>query len=266
LPTVSALAKSYLFVPATRLDRVLKALGLNADVVIVDLEDAVGDADKVGARASLGTLHLDRRVHVRVNALGTPKWRADVEACSTLDVVEALVVPMVESPEEFEQVRRVTARELPLLALVETPRGVQAVDEIAAAGFDRLLFGGADYSAALACAPSNALFAYPRARLAVASAAGGLPPPVDGPTTVFDDAHLREDLAAARALGMGGKLCIHPSQLDAVREAFAPSAAERDWAQEVVETAERHRGSVFSLNGQMIDQPIIARARSVLES
>jgi citrate lyase subunit beta/citryl-CoA lyase len=190
-----------------------------------------------------------------------------VETCSVLDVVEALVVPMVMSPEECAQVRQMMARALPVLALVETPRGVQAVDEIAVAGFDRLLFGGADYSAALGTAPSNALFAYPRTRLAVASAAAGLPAPVDGPTTNFDNsAQLREDLMAARALGMGGKLCIHPSQLSAVREVFNPDEAERAWARVVVETAERHRGSVFSLYGQMIDQPIIAHARKVLES
>ena len=253
--------------PATRPDRVVKASNLDVDVVIVDLEDGVAAADKDVARASLVEFALDRRLHVRINALGTPQWRADVEACSALAVVDAIVVPMVTSPEEFELVRQVMERPLSVLALVETPRGIQAADEIATAGFDRLLFGGVDYCNALGAPPNQELFAYPRSRLVVACAAAGLPAPVDGPTIAFDmPAQLHEDLMAARALGMGGKLCIHPVQLASVREVFTPSEADLAWASKVVALAERHAGAIFSLDGQMIDQPVIERARRVLQS
>lgn len=263
--TVSGSAQSYLFVPATRPDRVAKAAGLDVDVVIVDLEDAVSESDKDSGRVSLAALGFTRRVHVRINSLATPHWQADAELCSSLDFVDALVVSMVTSPAEFDRVRAALVRPLPLLALVETPRGIQAVDEIADAGFERLLFGGADYCAALGAAPSAELYAYPRSRLVVASAAAGLHAPVDGPTTAFNDlTQLREDLKAARGLGMGGKLCIHPSQLPIVRQVFALSEADRSWAIEVVTAAELHGGSVFSMDGQMIDEPIVERARRIL--
>ena len=206
-------------------------------------------------------------MNVRINAPATPHWQVDVEACSALDVVDALEVPTVESAAEFDRVQPALVRTLPLQAPVETPRRIQAVDEIATAGFERLLFGAADYCAAVGAPPSNDLFAYTRARPVVASAVGGLPIPVDGPTTVFDDlAQLRRDLNAARTLGMGGKLCVHSTQLSGAREAFAPSDVERAWATRLVDAAEFHRGAAFSLDGQMIDEPVVERAMRILRS
>lgn len=260
------LARSYLFVPATRPERVVKATTLDTDVVIVDLEDSVGAGEKDAARAALRQLSLSRKIHVRINSLATSEWRSDVTACSGLDFVDAIVVPMVSAPEEFLQLRAEIERSIPLVALVETPRGVQAVSEIAVAGFARLLFGSADYCAEVGASASRELFAYPRSRLVIASLAAGLPGPIDGPTTaIHDQDQLRADLRDARALGMAGKLCIHPSQLARVREVFAATEREREWAAGVVAEASRHGGSVFTFNDQMIDKPIVEQARRILE-
>ena len=253
--------------PATRPDQVAKAVALDVDVVIVDLEDAVGPGEKNKARGILSGLAPGRKIHVRINSLDTRYWELDVKSCCNLDFVDALILPKVKSSDEFGRVRSELASTLPIVALIETPQGIQAVDQIAKSGFERLMFGSADYCAAIGATPSNELFSYPRSRMVVASAAAGLPAPVDGPTTNFRDLELiREDLVAARALGMGGKLCIHPDQLPAVREVFAARENDRAWAQEVIAAAECHAGEVFSLRGQMIDEPIIERARRVLRS
>jgi citrate lyase subunit beta / citryl-CoA lyase len=263
---VSTSNQTYLLVPATRPDRVAKAVGLDVDVVIVDLEDAVGETQKSGARESLLGLEIPRRVYVRINSLRTKHWRADLDVCNALDMVEGVVLPKVESAEEYGRVRDAMARPLAVSALVETPRGIQVIDEIAESGFERLLFGGIDYSSALGVMPSNELFAYPRSRLVIASASSGLPAPVDGPTTGLKNrAQLREDLMAAGMLGMGGKLCIHPSQLADVREVFSPSDALREWARAVIAESDHHAGAVFSLRGEMIDLPVVERARRLLE-
>jgi citrate lyase subunit beta/citryl-CoA lyase len=258
-------AASYLFVPATRLDRVEKARASAAHEVIVDLEDAVAEEDKAAARESLAAIPDGRAVHVRVNARGTAHHDDDLRAAAALASLAALVVPKVESPDDIAAVRRGLPGGIAVLALVESARGVVAADAIAGAGAARIMFGIADYVADLGVQPSPDVLVYPRSRLVVASRAAGLPPPVDGPTLVTSDEGLvRADAETARALGMGGKLCIHPNQVAAVNEVFAGSAEDVAWAGAVLAAAEAHGGGAFSFDGSMVDAPVIARARRIL--
>jgi citrate lyase subunit beta/citryl-CoA lyase len=153
-----------------------------------------------------------------------------------------------------------------ILALIEAASGVRDADSIAESGASRLLFGTADYAEDLSTPASHDLYAYARARLVVASAAAGLPSPVDGPSLeVGDDEMLRADAELSRSLGMGGKLCIHPRQVPIVNSVFAASDKEEDWARAVLAGYKVNEGNVFVLDGQMIDAPLIARARRLLE-
>jgi citrate lyase subunit beta/citryl-CoA lyase len=262
-PTV---AVSYLFVPATRPDRVEKARGSAADEVVVDLEDAVAPGDKAAARGSLAHLPAGRPVHVRVNARGTVHHVADVRAVAAMGEVAAVVLPKVESADDAVAVAAALPPGTAVVALVESARGIAAAEAIAEAGVSRIMFGSADYLADIGAAPGPEVLAYPRSRLVVASRAARLPAPVDGPTLVTgDEAAVRADAVAARALGMGGKLCIHPAQLAAVNEVFRVSEDERRWARSVLAAAGAHRGGAFTFEGAMVDEPVLVRARRLLE-
>lgn len=258
-------AASYLFVPATRLDRVDTARASAAHEVIVDLEDAVAEEEKAAAREALTSVPDGRPIMVRVNARSTPSFEDDLRVTAGLAVVAAVVVPKVESPEDVAAARAALPAHVPVIALVESARGIVAAEAIAGAGTARIMFGVVDYTADLGVQPSPDVLAYPRSRLVVASRAAALPPPVDGPTLVTTDERLvRAEAGVARALGMGGKLCIHPKQVAVVNEVFASSSEDVAWAGAVLTAAEAHGGGAFSFEGSMVDAPVIARARRIL--
>lgn len=263
-----AVAASFLFVPATRPERVPKALASGAHQVIVDLEDAVAPADKAAARDALAGLAVEGRCLVRVNAQGTAHHDADLDVVAGLGWVAGVVAPKVTSPDDVARLRSRLPADVALLPLIESAAALQAVDDIARAGPDRLLFGSADYLADLGAPAGPEVLAHPRNRLVVASAAAGLPPPVDGPSLALDDpAVVAAEAATARALGLTGKLCIHPSQVGPVNDAFAPSAEEVAWARELVAAADAAgaaEGGVFVHGGTMVDAPVLRRARRIL--
>jgi citrate lyase subunit beta / citryl-CoA lyase len=256
------ISRSFLFVPATRIDRLSKAFALEADEIIVDLEDAVGHDEKADARTNLSNYEANRPVYVRINATDTEYFDDDVVFCKSVAWVKGVVLPMASSGSDVERLKSQLGSEENILALIETPRGILAAEEIALSGVSRLMFGTADYCAALATPASDELFAYPRSRLVLASALAGLPAPVDGPALDLKDTHqLAGQARSARALGMGGKLCVHPTQLQLVNEIFGPSADERAWARKILDAAPVGDGGVFAVDGEMVDAPVLARAK-----
>jgi citrate lyase beta subunit len=260
-----ATARTFLFVPATRPDRIEKALATNAEVVIVDLEDAVAPEDKASARATLAETQPSGASCVRINDFTTAYFDDDVEFLADNPWVESVVLSKVTSSDDVRHFRSVLGRDIEILALVESARGIVMADEIASAGVSRLLFGSADYSADLGATPSEELFAYPRSRLVVASVSAGLSPAVDGPTLAIRDAgKLFDEATAAHRLGMGGKLCVHPDQLSVVASIFRASLASEEWARAVLDGVEKNGEGVFVLNGEMVDAPVVARAREIL--
>ncbi|QKV72842.1 CoA ester lyase [Amycolatopsis sp. Hca4] len=247
-------ATTYLFVPGDRPDRFGKAAASGADVVILDLEDAVAPAAKDAARASVGAWLGSHRAMVRINPPGTPWFAADAELVAARGV--PVMVPKAETP-------GVLAGFGEVVALVETALGVERAGELAAVpSVTRLAFGSVDLAAELGVAPEDREpFAYPRSRLVLASAAAGLAPPVDGVTTdLHDPARLSEDVRYARRLGFGGKLCLHPRQVGPVRAGFAPTEEERAWARRVLTAG----AGVSVVDGRMVDRPVLARARRIL--
>jgi citrate lyase subunit beta/citryl-CoA lyase len=248
-------ATTFLFVPGHRPDRFGKAVASGADVVILDLEDAVAPADKDEARAAVAEWLSDGgRAMVRINAAGTPWFDADAALVVARGV--PVMVPKAENP-------GVLAGFGEVVALVETALGVERAGELAAAAsVTRLAFGSVDLAAELGVAPEDPEpFAYARSRLVVTSAAAGLAPPVDGVTTdLTDEERLAADVRYARRMGFAGKLCVHPKQIEPVRAGFAPTEAELDWARRVVTAGD----SVSTVDGKMVDKPVLARARRIL--
>jgi citrate lyase subunit beta/citryl-CoA lyase len=281
---IARVARSMLFVPATSERKIDKAFSSAADAVIVDFEDAVAISEKPAARRLLpGIVGVPRPLPcwVRINAMSTTFCLQDVLA-TTIPGVAGIILPKVESPEDIRVIdwlmsQLETGAGLPigsvgLMAIVETARGLVAVDAIAAAAprLSRLFFGAVDLAADMTIDIDDAAGATAQARFAIsrASRAAGLQPPLD---TAFTDIPAVDELRAtatrARALGFGGKSCIHPAQIEVVNEVFTASSAELAWARRVIDAfadAEKQGLAALRLDGEMIDYPVVERARRLL--
>ncbi len=262
---------TYLFVPGNRPERFAKALASGADRVILDLEDAVALADKAQACtaiadwvSSLASQEADRLL-VRINDVTSPCHLDDVLWLKRTGI-RCAMLSKCEHPEQVAQVLAHMPAGSGVLPLIETVRGVLAANVIAQADrVDRLAFGSLDYLLDLDLpGPGFALDAAALA-IAMASRAANLPPPVAGVTPELDVAQVQSELAHARALGYGAKMCIHPMQVAVVREAFLPDAQSLAWAQRVLTQWQQSNGAgVIQVDGQMVDKPVLLRAERIL--
>ena len=254
--------RTLLFVPGDRPDRFVSAATSGADLVIVDLEDAVAADAKDRARDAVADwLGQGNRVAVRVGAPSSADHEVDLRVVGRL--AAWIVVPKAEDPRDLDRIRA-TYPNARLLALVESARGIRNADALASSA-DRLALGNADLAADLGVAHDDeTALLLARSTLVVASAAAGRPAPVDGVTVrITDDAATRRDSEHAVRLGFGGRLCLHPRQVPIVREAFRPTADELAWAREIIDGAV---DGVSKVGDLMVDAPLIARARAILAS
>lgn len=257
--------RAWLFVPGDRPDRFAKATASGADQVILDLEDAVTTERKDIARAAVAE-HLTggARCWVRINAAGTP-WHADDLAALQHLAPAGLVVPKAESADSMSEIAHQLQAGVGLVALVESAVGLEAVGAVAAhPRVDRLAFGSVDFALDIGADHVPEALLYARSRLVVASRAAGITAPLDGVTVTLDAEATRADARLARSLGMGGKLCIHPSQVEPIRTAFLPSAAELAEARRVVEAADATTHGAVAVDGRLVDKPVVERARRLL--
>jgi len=261
--------RSYLFVPATRSDRIAKALASGADAVIVDLEDAVAPADKTLAREALAGWFAaappDAAIYVRTNAADTRWFADDLALCRTAGKkLAGIVLPKAERIEQLARAAAVA----PVLPLIETAQGFAHLHKLAyASRVQRLLFGSIDFRVDLGIGDEREGLLYFRSELVLQSRLAELPPPVDGVTTTFDDpAPLENDTRYIKALGFGAKLCIHPKQIETVHRVFAPTQEEIAWARRVLQAAEAAQGAAVALDGRMIDRPVILSAQRIIDS
>jgi citrate lyase subunit beta/citryl-CoA lyase len=286
--------RSFLFVPANVPRRVEKSLTLEADAVILDLEDSVAPSDKAPSReAVVQALARPWRalVYVRVNAPSTQYCYADLVA-TVQKGIDGVVVPKIESAADLhaidwllaalERERGIAEGALDLMPQIETAAGVQRVDRILQARnlrsyrgpwrVKRVCFGAADYGNDLRLAPTldEPELADARARIVLASRAAGVEAPIDSPWF-----HFKEAAAFARALersrrgGFQGRCCVHPDQIGPVNDAYRPSEAELAAAERIVTAfaeAEKRGAAAIQVDGQMIDYPVAHRAQALLDA
>lgn len=268
---VNRRVRSALFVPGSRPERFEKALGTGADRIIIDFEDAVEESLKAHARENLRTFmssHPAAQVAVRVNAVGHIEHSADVACCADLAGVVALMLPKAEGRGQVEQV---AACGKPVWPLIESVAGALSVASIAAAkGVERLTFGaldlGLDIGAKAGSPAAGKIMDQLRYSLLFESVKHGLDKPLD---TVFADIANLDGLRAmasfGRDLGLGGMLCIHPSQVAIANDGYSPTVEEIAWAMRVVEAAKRDPSGAFRLDGKMVDAPVVKQAYRVIE-
>jgi malyl-CoA/(S)-citramalyl-CoA lyase len=277
--------RSYLAVPATSERFLAKATQSAADAVFIDLEDAVVAEAKVEARArALAAIDgLDwgkRLVCVRVNGLDTPWGREDVREMARSRRLDRILLAKCESVNHVHVAANILRaaegdalpeRPMMLEALIESPRAVVNVEAIAGASdmLAALVFGAGDYQVdlgTLGAPPPH--WDYALARIANAARAFGLAP-IDAPFIQIADVDgLQRAARLAASLGYEGKMCIHPSQLEAVNAAFSPDAAQVEWARAALEAmaagAREGRGAVRGPKGEMLDLMHEKMARRIL--
>lgn len=263
--------RSCLFTPADRPERFEKALATGADLVVLDLEDAVLPEAKEVARENVRSfLRAGGRAGVRVNGVGTPWHESDMSLLREGGLCAAML-PKAENAADLARFAAAAPVGCAVIALVESALGIWTARELAAvAGVTQLAFGSVDFQLDAGipdAAEDDAPLLYARSRLVLASAIAGIAAPIDGVTVALDDTDvLRRDVARARQLGFGGKLCIHPKQIAPVHEGFAPSAEELAQARAIVAAAEASGAEgAIRLNGKLIDRPVVMRARRLLE-
>lgn len=259
--------QSLLFVPGSRPDRFAKALASGADLVCIDLEDAVGPADKDAARAAALAAIGDVRIGIRINGMRTRQGLADLVALADAPARPAFVmVPMVEAVAEVEIVHAVLGGDVALLPLIETVRGLRAADAIAAArGIGGVMFGGADFSAELGVEMSWDALHAARAQIVMACAAARVPS-VDVPWLGLDDLDgLAADVARVAALGFTAKSLVHPKHVAVVHHVMRPSPAAIAEAHEAEAAYAAAGESAVRFGGKMLEAPVMARYRRILD-
>ncbi len=277
--------RTALFVPGNRPDRVDKAVNTAADVIIIDLEDAVPLNQKEATRplvAEKVRQHKDRKIIVRINALNTELACGDL-AEVVVEGLTGIMVPKLETPAdvqemntllfEAEEKKGIPRGSIAVIALIESALAVKNAYQIASEKTDpdrlfTLAFGAADFALDMGfeLTKTGEELTYPRARIAVACRAAGLDPPIDTPFMIDlkDMKALEDDTKRACQLGFQGKLCIHPNQLDICNRLFSPTEEEIEFAQKVIaafEEAEASGVAVIQLDGKFIDYPVVARSR-----
>ncbi|UXJ50174.1 HpcH/HpaI aldolase/citrate lyase family protein [Pseudomonas citronellolis] len=256
--------RSYLFVPGDRPERFSKALAAKADVVILDLEDAVATSNKPLAREHVRkAVEEGAQVMLRINGFGSPEFADDLALLRGLPI-RGVMLPKAETIEPMVELRTVTSA--PIIPLIESALGLWQVLTVARApGVERLAFGSIDFQVDVGCDGSDEALLHARSQIVLVSRVAGLQAPVDGVSVALDDeALIAVESRRSRSLGFAGKLCIHPKQVPVVNQAFSPSTKELDWARRVIAATEQSGGAAVSVDGAMVDLPVLMKAQNLL--
>lgn len=278
--------RSMLFLPGNTPNIIINGDALGADCIILDLEDAVSPDQKDAARflvrnAIMQMSFVGCEIVVRINSIDTDFWRADIDAIvptypnyiMPTKVSSASVVHEVDSYiSEVEEKHDITNGTIKLIPLIETALGVENAFEIATASkrVEALFLGGEDLTADLRCKRTKEghEIEYARTRIVCAARAAGVDC-FDTPfTDVHDDEGIEVDARYAKSLGFSGKASISPRHVRVINTVFSPTAAEVAYANlvlEAIEEAKAQGRGAISLNGKMIDAPIVERAKQTLE-
>ncbi|WP_420175086.1 HpcH/HpaI aldolase/citrate lyase family protein [Luteococcus sp. OSA5] len=255
------LARSWLLVNGLHTDR-FQHVG-EADIVVLDIEDAVAPAHKEQARQNV-VEHLssgDHHAWVRINGFGTEWWEADLKNLAELPGLDGIFLAMVEGPEHVIRTAALLPENTPIVALVETARGITHLPQIAASrNTFRLAFGLGDYRRDTGFSDDATTLAYTRSQFTIASKAAGLPGAIDGPAVGATGVALATSAGVTSQFGMTGKICLMAEQTHTVNEILSPSIDDMSWALDFLAEFNAEGGQIR--NGS--DLPRLARANKIL--
>ncbi|SFB02544.1 citrate lyase subunit beta / citryl-CoA lyase [Lentibacillus halodurans] len=280
--------RSYLFVPAKKRSMISKAVGSDADSIILDLEDALAYSEKDSGRElvkeSLKAFTDEKSIYVRINDISTSYWRKDLVA-SVEYGANGVIIPKSESEEDVRWVceeaynilkkMELNEKEIDfnVIPLLETAKGIQFAYEIANSHpfVSNLAFGSIDFSLDIGCelTASGHELLYARSRIVIASRSAEISKPID--TVYFDLDNLEglgDEAILAKRIGFGGKLIIHPKQIEHIHKVFTPQEEALREAEQIVEEfekAELQGLASISVNGKLVDYPVYKKAKEMVD-
>jgi citrate lyase subunit beta / citryl-CoA lyase len=267
-----AYGRSLLFVPGHRPERFEKAANSGADVLVLDLEDSVPALEKPAARAAIAREWPRLQssavaVVVRMNSVESEEGRRDLALLEQLESLPAVMVPKAESAQALARVHQ-QLQGVALVPIIESAAGYAALPTLAGApGVTRLAIGHIDFMAdtGFECDSEQTELAPLRFAVAMATRLNRLASAVDGVTVeIGDEERLRKDVHRALGFGFGGKLCIHPRQIDVVHQAMLPAEAQLEWARKVLAASVAAGGAAVQVDGRMVDLPVVLQAHRTL--
>ncbi len=249
---------SPIFIPANKLDWISKAFDKGADSVILDLEDSIAKKEKVSTREAL-FLHLKENKYevnliVRVNSIDEDLGIDDLERLNQPDLdIEAFMLPKIEDPQKISNLP-----EINVIALLETPRSIKNISDIASHNKVKgLALGGADLSASMGSSMDWDSLLHARSKIILESSINDLFS-IDSPFMDIENLESLElESRKARSMGFSGKAAIHPGQIEVINRSFLPSDSEVEEAKQIIKAFNNSSSAVISFEGKMIDQPII---------
>lgn len=268
--------RSLLSTPASAVEKYDKGHRASADICVVDLEDSIPPRDKEDARRRAEEFFSIQsasatRCGIRINTVASPDGLSDLLAIRQYTVKPAIVViPKAESARDIEVVEQALGETCPqteFFAVVETPRGLENVKEIATASprLRALIFGSADYSFDMGAAQSWEALFYARAQI-VNSARAAHIEVVDAPLFELSElASLRHQATLARDLGFSGKLAVHPNQIPVINEVFSPDAHTLEQARKVVAAGRDNAHRITVVDGVMMGSPFFEASQRLVE-
>ena len=264
------MTRTYLFVPATRPERISKAFSSGADAVIVDLEDSVDHGSKESARKAI--LEHDKShaqaVWLRINSADTKEYLEDIEVAKHLKNLLGVVLPKVEFSTDITKLNQTVNRKI--IAVIETAKGMLNISDIAQAkGLCSLSFGCLDLANDLGMRAgseeANLIYNRLRTDLLLHSTINNLLPPIETIYPAFNDHEGLKDFTKRwNNLGFGGMLCIHPTQVATIHETLRPSEEELNFAKQVCQYHEKSGSAAFKIDGKMVDMPVIKASKLLL--
>lgn len=261
---MNGISRSLLFVPGNRPERFEKAAASGAHEIVIDLEDAVAPAAKVEAReAAAAWLAAGQQTTIRINSAETEWFEDDVAMLSAYPTA-VVMVPKADA-DSLTQVST-TLPNRSMIALIETVCGFMDIRQLwMVAGVKRFAFGSVDFGVESGIEDTGDAMTAIRTQIVLESCYGGLEAPIDGVSVNFnDDVLMQRDATRSRQLGFGGKLCIHPKQVSVVNDAYRPTVEQVDWARRVLIANEQSQGGATTVDGKMIDKPVVMQAQKIV--
>lgn len=276
------LNRSLLFVPADQEKMLLKINHLEADVILIDLEDAVAMDDKqIGRDLIKKHIHFwNKSIFIRVNGIETDDFQEDMDLIREMSDAKSLngvMLPKSSSEHDITiltQYLDITEQQtnenygIKIIPLIESALGVEESYKIASADprVMRLAFGGIDFTSDIGAevTTKEKELLYARSKIILSSRCANIGKPIDTVYTDFkNNDGFNDSCTFAKSLGFGGKLLIHPSQIEITNTIFSPTKEDIDFAKKVMTLSVKEKGA-FQLDGKMIDKPIIEKAQRVL--
>jgi citrate lyase subunit beta/citryl-CoA lyase len=238
------------------------AVAGSADVVVLDIEDGLPDAQKPAGRQSVADwLRAGGHAWARISSVNTSDWPADLDALCGAPGLDGVMLAKTESADEVAATAARLPEGTPIVALVESALGIESALDIARTpSCSRIAFGVGDFRRDTGMNADPMVLAYPRARLVTTSRAAGLPAPIDGPTLRDQTRHLARETAVAKAAGMTGRLCLDLGHAETINNLLSPSPSDIDEARQTLARLDEPTGPYDGSAG-----PTRARAEAVLD-